>query len=121
MSHKGETTRKDAYIKGTGPRSNVGAGDLRASGRSDLKGSLPAGGGHVRCFHKNSANPWPLHDRVWPRGFSVLISPGDLSSVGRAAALHAVGHRFESDRFHATSSRALHKKPVRSWRRDFFG
>ena len=40
------------YIKGTGPRSNVGAGDLRASGRSDLKGSLPAGGGHVRCFRK---------------------------------------------------------------------
>ena len=52
VPHKGETARKDAYIKGTGSRSNVGAGDLRASGRSDLKGSLPAGGGHVRCFHK---------------------------------------------------------------------
>ena len=52
MSHKRETARKDDYIKGTGPGSNVGAGGLRASGRSDLKGSLPAGGGHVRCFHK---------------------------------------------------------------------
>ena len=54
VSHKGETAGKDDYIKGTGPRFNVGAGDLRASGRSDLKGSLPAGGGYVRYFHKNS-------------------------------------------------------------------
>ena len=29
--------------------------------------------------------------------------------MGRAAALQAAGHRFESNRFHATSSRALHK------------
>ena len=35
-------------------------------------------------------------------------------------ALQAAGHRFESDRVHATSSRALHKTPVRSRRRDFF-
>ena len=28
--------------------------------------------------------------------------------MGRAAALQAAGHRFKSDRFHATSSRALH-------------
>ena len=42
-------------------------------------------------------------------GGSPYSSPGDLSSVGRAAAKLAVGHRFESDRFHATSSRALHK------------
>ena len=42
-----------------------------------------------------------------------------LSSGGRAAALQAAGHRFESDRVHATSSRALHKTPVRSRRRDF--
>ena len=35
--------------------------------------------------------------------------------------MQAVGDRFESDRVHATSSRALHKTPVRSRRRDFFG
>ena len=34
--------------------------------------------------------------------------------------MQAAGHRFESDRVHATSSWALHKKPVRSRRRDFF-
>ena len=34
--------------------------------------------------------------------------------------MQAAGHRFESDRVHAMSSRALHKKPVRSRRRDFF-
>ena len=45
-------------------------------------------------------------DRVWPRGCPVL-SHGALAQ--RAAALQAAGHRLESDRFHATSSRALHK------------
>ena len=35
--------------------------------------------------------------------------------------MQAVGDRFESDRVHATSSRALHKTPVRSRRRDFLG
>ena len=34
--------------------------------------------------------------------------------------MQAAGHRFESDRVHATSSRALHKTLVRSRRRDFF-
>ena len=108
MSHKGETAGKDDYIKGTGSRSNVGAGDLRASGRSDLKGSLPAGGGYVRYFHKNSTTLDHCMTESG-RGGSPYSSPGDLSSVGRAAASPAVCHRFESDRFHATSSRALHK------------
>ena len=34
--------------------------------------------------------------------------------------MQAAGHRFESDRVHGTSSRALHKTPVRSRRRDIF-
>ena len=79
---------------------------LRASGRSDAQGFSP-GRWWARPVLKNSAT-LAQYDRVWPRGFLVL-EKRDLSSVGRAAALHAVGDRFESDRFHATSSRALHK------------
>ena len=35
MSHKGKTTTRDGYIKGDEGRKGMGAGGLRASGRSD--------------------------------------------------------------------------------------
>ena len=119
-SHKGETTTRDGHIKGTGVREGNGCGGSpRKRSVRFPKGSLPAGGGHVRCSQQ-IVLPWDKVDRVWPRGCPVL-NQGALSSGGRAAALQAAGHRFESDRVHATSSRALHKTPVRSRRRDSFG
>ena len=53
VSHKGETTKRDGHIKGTGAREGVGAGGLRASGRSDPQGSRPVVG--TSGVPKNSA------------------------------------------------------------------
>ena len=44
----------------------------------------------------------------------VLIPKGTLVQWVEQRLGLAVGHRFESDRFHVTLSRALHKTPVRS-------
>ena len=65
------------------------------------KGSLPAGGGHVR-WSQQIVLPWDNMTESG-RGGAPYSSQGGLSSVGRAAALQAAGHRFESDRFHPTS------------------
>ena len=51
----------------------------------------------------------------------VLIPKGTLVQWVEQRLGLAMGHRFESDRFHVTLSRALHKTPVRSRRRAFFG
>ena len=104
-SHKGETTTRDEHMKGTGAREGVGAGGLCASGRSDPQGFSPGRWWARPVVPTNSATLGQV-DRVWPRGCPVL-SHGALAR--RAAALQAAGHRFESHRFHATSSRALHK------------
>ena len=107
VSHKGETTKRDDDIKETSAREGVGAGGLRASGRSDPQGFSPGRWWARPVVPTNSATLGQV-DRVWPRGCPVL-NQGVLSSVGRAVALQAAGHRFESDRVHVTSSRALHK------------
>ena len=119
VSHKGETTKRDDDIKETSAREGVGAGGLRASGRSDPQGFSPGRWWARPVVPTNSATLGQV-DRVWPRGCPVL-NQGVLSSVGRAAALQAAGHRFESDRVHATSSRALHKNRCARGDVIFFG
>ena len=117
---QGGDNGKGRLYKGDGTQTPSGCGgtSAQAVGPTSRVLSRPVVG-TSGVFRKNSAT-LDQHDRVWPRLGPVLVPKGTLAQWVEQRLGLAVGHRFESDRFHATSSRALHKSPVRSRRRAFF-